>query len=349
MKLSVIIPAYNVESYIERTLESLAAQSDLDFEAIIVDDGSKDGTAQTVRSFIDRTSAGHFRLVSQNNGGVSSARNKGIEEASGDYVLFLDGDDFVDRELVSLFNQAAEEEPDIVFWKWQKVNENGRVLQDCYRYVTDMPRVMSGADGLKRILVDHKMQIWTASAAYRRELLLKENIWYTAGCVNGEDQEFTFKALAKAGEMIFIDRALSFYLERGSSISGVYNVKKFDYADAFKRAASYMDRPELTEVRDMLLLRHMLENYFYNLKTCLRNADRVSIRTLLKDIDGKYPELNGEMRALMKRWKREKRPSKADINAFLIAPELLRFLLEVQQRIIKFKSGVRARLRQVTA
>ncbi|MBY9080241.1 glycosyltransferase [Paenibacillus sp. HN-1] len=349
MKLSVIIPAYNVESYIERTLESLAAQSDLNFEAIIVDDGSKDLTAQTVQSFIDRTPAGSFRMVYQDNGGVSSARNRGIEEASGDYVLFLDGDDFVDRELVALFNQAAEKGPDLVFWKWQKVNESGRVLQDCYRYVTDMPRTMSGAEALKRILVDQKMQIWTASAAYRRELLLKESIRYTPGCVNGEDQEFTFKALAKADELVFIDRALSFYLERESSISGVYNVKKFDYANAFRRAASYMDRPELAEVRDMLLLRHMLENYFYNLKTCLRSANKVSIRNLLKDIDGQYPELNGEMRALMKRWKREKRRSKTDINAFLIAPELLRFLLEVQQRIIKFKSGVRARLRQVTA
>lgn len=209
---------------------------------------------------------------------------------------------------------------------------------------------MSGADALRHVLVDQDMRIWTASVAYRRQLLEEEGILYTPGCVNGEDQEYTFKALARAADVVFIDRVLSFYLHRTTSISGVYNVKKFDFADAFKRAGSFMDgRPELKEVQDTLLYRHMIENYFYNLKTCLGSSDKVSIRTLMRDIDRHYPRLNEEMRDLIKRWTKENGNAKAHVRAFLIAPELYRMLLGCQQAAIKLKSRIRSTLRHATA
>ncbi|BCG58631.1 glycosyltransferase family 2 protein [Paenibacillus sp. URB8-2] len=351
MKLSVIIPAYNVEAYIGYTLESLARQSSKDFETIVVDDGSTDGTGQAVRNFIASGRLANCRLITKENGGVSAARNRGTEEATGDYVLFLDGDDHVDAGLVEAFAKAADNgKPDIVCWKWTLVDEKGKQLYDFYRDTPRLPAQMSGADALRHVLVDQDMRIWTASVAYRRQLLEEEGILYTPGCVNGEDQEYTFKALARAADVVFIDRVLSFYLHRTTSISGVYNVKKFDFADAFKRAGSFMDgRPELKEVQDTLLYRHMIENYFYNLKTCLGSSDKVSIRTLMRDIDRHYPRLNEEMRDLIKRWTKENGNAKAHVRAFLIAPELYRMLLGCQQAAIKLKSRIRSTLRHATA
>lgn len=351
MKLSIIIPAYNVEAYIPRTLESLAAQTVPDFETIVVNDGSTDGTEETVRRFAATGRLNRIRIVSQANGGVSAARNRGLQEASGDYVLFLDGDDYTAPDLVeSIFGSLeSEPEPDLLFWKWKLVSEEGKVLKDLYGPAPGLPAAMTSAEVLRGVLVEQRLELWTASVAYRRELLTAQGIRYTEGCVNGEDQEFTYKALARGRTAAFIDRYLSFYLERNTSISGVYNVKKFGFADAFARAAAFMqERPELKEASEALLLRHMLDNYFYNLKTCLRSGGKVSIRRLLQDIDRAYPGLNGRMKERMQHWRRENRGIKPDIHSFLIAPELLQMLLAWQLAGIRFRSAVSARFPAVS-
>ncbi|MDT3427003.1 glycosyltransferase involved in cell wall biosynthesis [Paenibacillus forsythiae] len=351
MKLSVIIPAYNVEGHIGHTLESLAGQTSKEFETIVVDDGSTDGTGQAVQDFIDRGKLTNCRLIRTPNGGVSAARNKGVEEALGDYVMFLDGDDHVDPAMVESFVRAVEDgAPDIVCWKWLLVDENGKQIYDFYRDIRGLPEKMSGEDALRRILVERTMRIWTASAAYSKAMLEEGRVAYAAGCINGEDQEYTFKALARASNVVFIEKVLSFYLQRSTSISSVYNVKKFDYADAFKRAAEVMrGRPELEDVRDTLLSRHMLENYFYNLKTCLGSTGNVSIRALLQDIDKHYPRLNEEMRLVMKRQIKEHGRVNVQIRSFLIAPELYLALLGFRQAAIRIKAGIRSRLRHAAA
>ncbi|WP_208346680.1 glycosyltransferase family 2 protein, partial [Aetokthonos hydrillicola] len=90
-KVSVVVPAYNVGSYIQDTLIGLERQSFRDFEVIIVDDGSSDDTAVVVQTFIERDS--RFKLLQKQNGGLSSARNYGIHHACGEYIALLDGDD----------------------------------------------------------------------------------------------------------------------------------------------------------------------------------------------------------------------------------------------------------------
>lgn len=351
MKLSVVIPAYNVESYIAYTLGSLAKQTSRNFETIVVNDGSKDGTEEAVRRYIESGQLPGLKLITTENGGVSAARNRGVEEASGDYILFLDGDDSVDPALVEAVEQAsAASQPDILCWKWILVDDFGKQLYDFYKDKPVPPSRMTGAQVLKRILLDQNMRVWTASAAYKREMLERAEIDYTPGCINGEDQEYTFKALAKSDEVVYIDRVLSFYLSRTTSISSVYNVKKFDFYDAFRRAGAYMEgNPELKEVRDVLLYRHQLENYFYNLKTCLGGSGNVQIRRLLQDIEDHYPHLNEEMRGLMKRWTKENRNAKAQIRAFLIAPELYQLLLGCHRAASRLKAGIRSKLRHATA
>ena len=90
-KVSVIIPAFNIESYISDALRSLSSQTFQDFEALIIDDGSTDRTAEQVTSFIQQDS--RFKLLQKANGGLSSARNFGIHQANGEYIALLDGDD----------------------------------------------------------------------------------------------------------------------------------------------------------------------------------------------------------------------------------------------------------------
>lgn len=94
-KVSIIIPAYNVEKYIPRTLESIKSQTFKDIEVIVINDGSTDNTLTIVKNFLKNVDFS-YKIITQKNQGVSAARNRGIKEAKGKYICFLDGDDFYD-------------------------------------------------------------------------------------------------------------------------------------------------------------------------------------------------------------------------------------------------------------
>ena len=110
--ISVVIPLYNKEKSIVATLQSVLAQTYKDYEVIIVDDGSTDNSLNVVRSFVHSfTDSSVIKIIRQSNAGVSAARNRGIEEAKGEYVAFLDGDDFWDKDFLKEMAKLIEEYP----------------------------------------------------------------------------------------------------------------------------------------------------------------------------------------------------------------------------------------------
>lgn len=125
-KVSVVVPAYNVRSYIEDALVSLEKQSFQDFEVLIVDDGSTDDTATIVKPFCDRDA--RFRLLQKANGGLSSARNYGIRHARADYVALLDGDDVYKPDKLATHVALLDSSPDVgvVYSASQAIREDGR-------------------------------------------------------------------------------------------------------------------------------------------------------------------------------------------------------------------------------
>ena len=130
MKLSIIIPAYNVQNNIHNTLFSLLNQSNKNFEIILVNDGSTDNTLEVVERILSKNNLINYKIVNKENGGVSSARNVGILEAQGEYLYFLDGDDYVSPNMVSIVNSYIinNNYPDIIAWGYDNVDENGLSL-----------------------------------------------------------------------------------------------------------------------------------------------------------------------------------------------------------------------------
>ncbi len=126
-KISVIIPAYNNEKYIAETIKSLQAQSFKDFEVIIVNDGSTDNTQQIIESFDDD----RIKSFVQENAGVSAARNRGIKEASGEYVCFLDADDlYEENSLEGFYNCAKENNADLVLGRIKRFDEHSEYINE---------------------------------------------------------------------------------------------------------------------------------------------------------------------------------------------------------------------------
>lgn len=109
--ISFIIPAYNVERYIIRTLVSVMHQQEDDYEIIIIDDGSTDNTYSVVQEFINDDNRHRIKLINQTNSGVCSARNRGLAVASGEYVIFLDADDYVAMNFIEVIKDSFFNSP----------------------------------------------------------------------------------------------------------------------------------------------------------------------------------------------------------------------------------------------
>ncbi|KWX89396.1 hypothetical protein AMQ83_00860, partial [Paenibacillus riograndensis] len=121
--ISVVIPLYNVEKFIGKCLDSFRNQTYKDFEVLVVDDGSSDKSALIVSDYINSGDL-NIKLIKQNNAGVSAARNKGIDEASGDYLCFVDADDLIAPEYLNIIaNEIMNKNCDIVFCGYKQVKE----------------------------------------------------------------------------------------------------------------------------------------------------------------------------------------------------------------------------------
>ena len=145
--VSVIIPAYNIEDYIGRCLDSIISQTYKNLEIIVVDDGSRDHTGEILDNYAKKDR--RIKVIHKENGGVSSARNKGIEAAEGDYIGFIDGDDLIESEMYkTLVDLLEEENADIAHCGYQMVFPD-RVD---YYHNTGKKKIQTTEEGLKDLL-----------------------------------------------------------------------------------------------------------------------------------------------------------------------------------------------------
>ena len=200
IRLSIIIPAYNVAPWIGATIQSISRSEGIDLitvEVVVVNDGSTDNTAQTVEAIIERHPKMNIRLISQKNQGVSVARNKGLHEAKGEYVWFVDGDDmltpFAIRSVFDIMDQYAG--VDVIKTRIPRMFSNeqkiGNLTEVHDKPITCAPTELFN-EPYSGLYIYHGRHIW------RRELLIKNGIEFPDGIVINEDFCFTVKALAKA-------------------------------------------------------------------------------------------------------------------------------------------------------
>ena len=128
VKISVVIPVYNVEKYLEQCLDSVIAQSFEDIEVICVNDGSTDSSLEILKRYADNDS--RIKIISQKNKGAGAARNVGIENAAGEYVYFMDSDDYLNSDAFERLNGFLDDEPDFVMFKISNFYEDGTKADD---------------------------------------------------------------------------------------------------------------------------------------------------------------------------------------------------------------------------
>lgn len=218
MQLSIVVPIYNVEQYLRECLESLYKINKIDYEIILVNDGSKDNSREIMEEFYnlypDKTV-----IVDKENGGLSSARNAGMRVAKGDYISFIDSDDFIDvDEYTKFFLEGEEEKLDVMVgnMRYYTPEKTGAPL-----FRSDIVKnsgIVTGIEFFWELFEQPKcFREEVVDDIYIREFLIKNNLWFNEEIVH-EDSEFTPMVYIKAQRVKYIDRAFYFYRQRTGSI-----------------------------------------------------------------------------------------------------------------------------------
>lgn len=222
MRVSVIIPIYNTEKYLDKCLNSIKNQTFKDFEVIMVDDGSTDKSAEICKYFSNEDS--RFKYFFKENGGSSSARNLGLRNAQGDYIAFIDSDDFIDLDYLNILINATESrEYSIVQcgMKLIKGQVSSQLLPPSGEYLDT---------GYTELVLKRKLHIFlfqtTVSKLYNRELLKKHNIYFDEKVTVSEDSLFNTQLLPFISSAKFIQNSYYNYLQDNSTISRA--VKSFE-------------------------------------------------------------------------------------------------------------------------
>ena len=265
MLFSIIIPVYNVEKYLFDCLDSVRNQTFADWEAICVDDGSTDDSAIVLEAYAAKDA--RFKIVGQPNGGLSAARNTGLSQASGDYVLFLDSDDWLERNALEVLSQNLFDEDMLCF--------SGR------RYFED-EQAFKKPDRLKRQTYSTGMGYYNDNAlqardfafvcvvlrAYKRTFLLERDLWFKEGIYH-EDNLFTPKACFYAEQVSQIEDSLYNYRVRQSSITTTANEKRLRdmLAIANELAAFFIPRRGFDKTVVYRAITHHYQVVFVNAST----------------------------------------------------------------------------------
>lgn len=213
MKLiSVIIPVYNVEKYIQRCIESIIDQTYKNIEIILVDDGSTDSSGKICDSY--QVKDKRIKVIHKKNGGLSDARNAGITCSTGEYIAFVDSDDLVDKSYIEfLFKLISEEDSDIAVCRYKRFTD---LLEVKNSDRNDNNIIYNGMQALEVLLYQPEKIPQSANAKmYRRELF--DGILYPVGRLN-EDIGTTYKLFYKAKKIAYNSSQYYFYFQRMDGI-----------------------------------------------------------------------------------------------------------------------------------
>ena len=211
MKISIIVPIYNKESYLDKSLTSISEQSYKDIEVLLIDDGSTDSSGKICKSFCEKDS--RFKYIYKQNGGVSSARNAGLIEATGDFIGFVDPDDFINKEMYhTLINQADIDELDIVACGINIIDGDNvtKIVNSDNEYYNSCKAL----ENLLRWSYDVSPYLW--NKIFRKNVL--EGIKFDEALSVGEDRLFIFETLLKIRRYKVINKCLYSYVRNADSL-----------------------------------------------------------------------------------------------------------------------------------
>lgn len=284
--ISVIVPIYNVEPYLNRCIESIAKQTYKNLEIILVDDGSPDNCPAMCDTWAKKDS--RIKVIHKKNGGLSDARNAGLAAATGDLIGFIDSDDWIEADFFSsLFNAMESTSAEVAECATAYTAENGMVIR--VRGEAS-PSIISRIDALRRLVLEDGVYQTVWNKLYQRRII--EGIPFVVGKCN-EDEFWTYQVLDRIQNLATVETPLYHYLQRNTSIIGVgYNIRRLDGLEARFRRMQYLQKYEelATLTRQQFVLDCMW--HLQCALRCLNSQEQKVSKCMILSFQAKTPKVS---------------------------------------------------------
>lgn len=259
--ISVIVPVYKVEDCLDKCVRSIAEQTYSNLEIILVDDGSPDRCGAMCDAWAEKDS--RIRVVHKENGGLSDARNAGLQVATGSLISFIDSDDWIEPDfLEALLTAMEQQDAQIAECAVDLVDEDGNLLR--LREAAQVP-VVEKHEGLHRLIQEDGIFQTVWNKLYRRHVL--EGILFEKGKCH-EDDFWTYQIFDRMDRLAVVNRPMYHYLQRSGSIMGVgYSLKRLDGLEARYRRMEYLSKYDDLRV---LTQQNLMLDYLWHLQSALR-------------------------------------------------------------------------------
>ena len=303
IRVSVIVPVYNLSEYIGDTLDSIINQDFKNFELIVVDDGSADDSLEIINDKLSKSGL-DYSVIHQENMGVSKARNVGIEASKGEYLVFVDGDDYITpNHLFQLYNGRTD------FSLTQLVKKEGNDLSKPHQYSSSE---ISCDDFIKKEL-NMEIPFNFCQLMYKSSIIKDNDIRFDENAIYGEDTEFALKALAFGDSIAITNEVTYYYIQRQDSAIRTSDFKRFEIVGIFENLAQFYRGMGRNDLHDLILTSRIPKAIFGNMNYFFYNGydfDEVMSRMRQLDLFEKLSRYRGDKKFEYK------------IRLFLLNPKL---------------------------
>ncbi len=261
-KISIIVPVYNTELFLDKCLESLYEQTFKDYEVLMINDGSTDGSLKIMEKYQNKSEK--FQIIQNLNKGISFSRNLGLSEAKGDYIAFVDSDDFVSPDFLKiLYNKAVESNADIVVCNYIIYNyENNTEIKYPFKLKEGLYKKPKA---LKHLIYDCRINYYVWNKLWKRSVLVENNINFLDMCF--EDTDFSIKAFYNAREVFIVSNELYYYVKHEKSMTAFVDTNKIkDYLYALAGIRVFLEEKKAFKNYRLCFFIHSIRVLFTTFK-----------------------------------------------------------------------------------
>lgn len=278
--VSVIIPCYNVEKYVGKCLESLIKQTKKELEFIVIDDGSTDSTDKVIKEYQIKDK--RIKYFKNRNHGIGYTRNYGIDRANGEYILFVDSDDYIEEDTCEyLYNKAKKDNLDLVICDFYRETEDGKLTEEKL-----MEFENTNLKETSQLISNINLSPW--NKLYKTSLIRDNNIRFIEN-LKYEDAPFVAISLDMAEKIGKVNRSLNHYMIHNNSETTIRDKRCFDILEIIKIIRDYFkDKKYVKEELNKMTVR-MITNY------TIQQRNQIDLDTALDFIDKAFNYLKQEI------------------------------------------------------
>ena len=287
VKVSIIVPVYNVEKYIDKCINSILNQTFKDFELILVDDGSTDSSGDICDKY--REIDDRVIVIHKENGGLSSARNIGLKYSKGQYIGFIDGDDYVEKDMYKkLYSVCKDNNCEISICKFGHEVDGKYIGTQEDEYI----KIMNNYEGMEELFRGVLYRVSSCNKLYKATIF--KDITFPEGRIH-EDLSTTYKLFSNANKVAYINYAGYIYVKRSNSIlTSKYNKKRLDAFIGWNEILDFINRryPKLKNIVYSCYTYACIDHMYYILNQVQdKNEKRELLNVIKKNLNMYYSDI----------------------------------------------------------